>query len=311
MNINQFRPQNFDEFKGKENIKNNLNIFIQSSLNNNTKLDNILLHGLPGTGKTSIAYIVANLLNKKLKIIQGSQLRKNPDLFNFLSLICSNDVVFIDEIHAIGQECFETLYSIIEDGTIDIKIGKENNAKYTRIKMPEFTLIAATTNIGKIPKPLEERFGISFYFGLYHDDEIIEIIKSRCKDLNLVLNDQEIELICNHSKGTPRVAIKLLKRIFDFKTIEPDMEIKQILKQIGSYSLGLETIDFIYLKAFEKGEYLGIKTIASITELDLYTIENKIEPFLIRNNLIIKTPKGRMLTKEAQKILNNLYQEIN
>lgn len=311
MHNNLLRPTTIEDFKGKSQIKKNLKVYVEAALNNAKSLDHILLHGIPGTGKTSLAFIVAKLLNTNIKIIQGSQLKKNVDLLNFLSSVFDNEVIFIDEIHAISTECCETLYSILEDGTIDIKLGVENNAKFTRIQMPKFTLIGATTSIGKISKPLEERFGIFFYFDLYNDDELIEIIQNSCKKLNLDLTYDEQNTICSHSKGIPRIANKIVKRVFDYKSVFKNMSIDNILKEIGIYKYGLDKIDINYLNAINNEGCVGLKTIMSITELDQQTIENRIEPFLIKNKFIQKTAKGRTLTCEGEKLINRLNKEIN
>ena len=207
------RPYNFNEFIGKKNIIDNINTFIKASQLSNKILDHILLYGLPGTGKTTIANIIANELKTKIKVIQGTHLKKNIDLINLISLVNEGDVIFIDEIHAMSLECIETLYSVMEDFSIDIMLGKDNESKSTRIELPKFTLIGATTSIGKLPKPLEERFEISFFFDNYEEEEIIKILKRNCILLELSLSDIQIEKIAHHSKGIPRIANKILKKV--------------------------------------------------------------------------------------------------
>lgn len=301
------RPQTIDEFIGKQNLKENLKTFIQAANARGTCLDHILLHGLAGTGKTTLAIIIANEFNKKLKIVQGTMLKKLSDLINFISMLCENDIIFIDEIHAMSEECMETLYSILEDFAIDITIGKENNQKITRVSLPKFTLIGATTNITKIPKPLEERFGINFFFDLYDYDEISEIIHRTSKLLNLELDANEVQVICENSKGIPRIVNHLIKRIIDFKTIDPKITIKSIFSKLEIFELGLQTIDIKYLKTLAgSDDYIGLRTIASVLELDITFIENKIEPYLLRNEFIKKTNRGRMLTNKGAQYVNNL-----
>ncbi|MGL4950539.1 MAG: AAA family ATPase, partial [Mycoplasma sp.] len=206
MNHKNFRPSSFSEFIGKDQIKQNLLIYINSAKTRNAHLDHILLHGEAGCGKTTLASVIANEFDKKVKVIQGTHLKRTVDLINLISLLCEGDFVFIDEIHAMGEECFETLYSVLEDFAIDISIGKDNNKKTARVKIPEFTLIGATTKLNKIPKPLEERFGINLYLDLYNQTEILEIIKTNCKLLEIDLSDDELDLISCNSKGIPRIA---------------------------------------------------------------------------------------------------------
>lgn len=231
----------------------------------------------------------------------------STDLINFISMLCENDIIFIDEIYATSEECMETLYSILEDFAIDITIGKENNQKITRVSLPRFTLIGATTNITKLPKPLEERFGINFFFDLYDSDEITEIIKRTSKLLNLTLDTAEVQVICENSKGIPRIVNHLIKRIIDFKTIDQKISIKSIFTKLEIFELGLQSIDIKYLKTLAgSDEYIGLRTIASVLELDTTFIENKIEPYLLRNEFIKKTNRGRMLTSKGTHYINNL-----
>lgn len=299
MNQN-IRPLSLDEFVGKKDIKENINIFVESAKKRNECLDHVLLFGSAGLGKTTFANIIANLFNKKLKIIQGTQLKRNIDLINLVSLVNENDIIFIDEIHAISQECIETLYSVLEDFCIDIKIGVDNNQKITRVKIPKFTLIGATTNIDKLPKSLEERFPIFFFFDSYNDNEIKDLLKRTSNIFETELSEEELILITEHCKGVPRIANNLLKRIVDYRLINSNISIRNIIKKLGIYAKGLTDLDIKYLKALlYSDDYIGLKTISSIINTSSDIIENKIEPYLLKLELIKKTNRGRMITKKG------------
>lgn len=299
MNQN-IRPLSLDEFVGKKDIKENINIFVESAKKRNECLDHVLLFGSAGLGKTTFANIIANLFNKKLKIIQGTQLKRNIDLINLVSLVNENDIIFIDEIHAISQECIETLYSVLEDFCIDIKIGVDNNQKITRVKIPKFTLIGATTNIDKLPKSLEERFPIFFFFDSYNDNEIKDLLRRTSNIFETELSEEELILITKHCKGVPRIANNLLKRIVDYRLINSNISIKNIIKKLGIYAKGLTDLDIKYLKALlYSDDYIGLKTISSIINTSSDIIENKIEPYLLKLELIKKTNRGRMITKKG------------
>ena len=308
MKQQSLRPNNFKEFIGKDLIKKNLMVYIKAAKLNHKQLDHCLFCGLPGTGKTSLATIIAKNFNSNLKIVQGNIFQKNIDVYNCILNIHENDILFIDEIHAINQVCYELFYSLMEDFSFDIVIGKDFNTKITRIKVPHFTLIGATTSLSNLPAPFEQRFGIVFYFDSYQIAEIIKIIENGCKKLNLTLKSSDIELIANNSKGIPRIALTILLRVNDYKIVDPKINVAQILTKIGIFKKGLNQNDLKYLEAFINNQkFLGIKTISQITQFDQKFIENKIEPYLIKIKYLIKTNKGRMLSNIAWDFLNQYH----
>lgn len=302
------RPQYLNEFIGKENIKQNLEIFIKSAKTKNIVLDHVLLWGHAGTGKTTLATIIANEMVAKIHYIQGPCLKKPIDIMNSLSLIQKNDIVFIDEIHAIDKSCLEVLYSIMEQFVIDVPIGKDFNTSMTRINVPIFTLIGATTQLGKLPEPLQERFGIQLHLDGYTQSELEKIVELHCQRNNQAISDDDKYLIASYSKGIPRNTIRLTNRFLDYKLLNNDMNAKEIMRNMGLYNLGLTEIDVKYLRILYDNNHtsVGIKSLSQSLSIDAYTIENKLEPFLLLHNLIIKTPSGRILSKNGYEFVKNL-----
>lgn len=306
MKLQSLRPNNLKEFVGKQTLKQNLKTYLKASAINNEPLDHCLFYGLPGTGKTSLAFIIAKEQNANIKIIQGTTIQKNIDIYNFALTIHEKDVVFIDEIHGINKACFELLYSLMEDFSMDITIGKDFNSRTTRIKVPKFTLIGATTSLTKIPKPLEERFGIQFYFEDYSLEEIQTIIANIIKKTNIVLTEEEILAIAKNSKGIPRNALTILSRVIDFKTLDAKANIKHIFKQIGIYENGLNNNDIKYLSCFHENSVIGIKTLSQMTDFEIQFIEEKIEPYLFKNKYVVKTTHGRKILPSGLSIIRKI-----
>ena len=307
MKLQSLRPNSLKEFVGKQTLKQNLKTYLKASAINNEPLDHCLFYGLPGTGKTSLAFIIAKEQKANIKILQGSTIQKNLDVYNFALTIKDNDVIFIDEIHGINKMCFELLYSLMEDFSMDITIGKDFNSKTTRIKVPKFTLIGATTSLAKIPKPLEERFGIQFYFEDYSLDEIKTIIGNAIKKTTITLLDDEIMAIASNSKGIPRNALTILSRVIDFKTLNPKENIKHIFKQIGIFENGLNKNDMKYLSCFASSNgTIGIKTLSQMTDFEIQFIEEKIEPYLFKNKYVVKTTKGRKILPSGLSIIKRI-----
>lgn len=307
MKLLSLRPNSLNEFVGNNNIKHNIQIYLKASHINHEPLDHCLFYGLPGTGKTSMALIIANEQKTKIKIYQGSNIQKNIDIYNIALNIKQNDVIFIDEIHAINKMCFELLYSLMEDFSFDITIGKDFNSKTTRLSVPHFTLVGATTSLTKIPKPLEERFGIIQYFDNYNIDDIAKIIKNACQKIKCCLTKEEIYKIAKNAKGIPRISLNILSRVCDFKLINNKTRIESIFKHIGIYVNGLNNNDVKYLNCFNNySSQIGIKTISQMTNFEVEYIEQKIEPFLFKMKYVTKTSKGRIILPKGKGIIKQL-----
>ncbi|WP_342259241.1 Holliday junction branch migration DNA helicase RuvB [Spiroplasma endosymbiont of Dioctria linearis] len=304
MENNVFRPNSLKEFIGQTNIINNLNIFVKSAQKRNKNLDHILIHGSSGLGKTSLAYLVSKIINKKIYILNGQSLQKPSDIIFPLTSLKENEILFIDEIHSVSKEVFEILYPVLEDNKLNIIVGKEYNSKVVNIKVANFTLVGATTEINKLAEPFKNRFPILFHFQHYSENEIADIIQLNCKKLEIDLNKEVINYISKFCQNTPRVAINLLKRIYDYiitldlKNIDIKI-IKSIFLKLEIYKFGLTNQEISYLKLLYKHSVLGIETIQQVMGLQQQIIIKLIEPILIRNFLVEKTFKGKKITDKA------------
>ncbi|AUM62644.1 Holliday junction branch migration DNA helicase RuvB [Spiroplasma monobiae] len=310
MENNIFRPSCLDEFIGQKNIIDNLNVFVQSAKKRQKNLDHILIYGASGLGKTSLGLLVSKIMNKKIYILNGPSLQKPSDIISPLTAIKENEILFIDEIHSVSKEVFEILYPVLEDNKLNIIIGKDYNSKVVNIKIPNFSLIGATTEINKLATPFINRFPISFHFRHYNEIEISEIIKINCKKLNVNLKEEVINFISKFCQNTPRIAINLLKRIYDYIIISDIKElninlIKDIFNKMEIYDSGLNSQEVLYLKLVNEHNYLGIETIQQVLGLSQQIIIKNIEPILIRNFLIEKTIKGRRITSKGKEWLKN------
>ena len=297
------------DFIGKKEVKDTLQVYIDACNKLNKPLDHCLLYGLPGTGKTTLAKIIANELNTKIKITQGSMVQKPIDVINLLLSLNQNEILFIDEIHAVNKQCFELFYSAMEEGYVDIAIGKDFNSKMARIKLPVFTLIAATTNLGKIPQPLEDRFGIFINMSEYSKTEISDIIKFYGNKLGVIFSDEDLLTLIYASKGIPRIAYKLVRRALDFRLNNKDIQMSEILSKLGIIYEGIDKNDYSYLKLLQNHPTpIGLKTISQTINIDEETIQYKIEPYLLKNEYIIKTSKGRKLTNKGNELIIKINQ---
>lgn len=304
---NNLRPKTFDDYIGQEKLKQAMKLYIKAAKLRDEPVDHILLYGPPGLGKTSLAYVVANEMNKNIKITSGPVLEKSGDLASILTSLEDGDILFIDEIHRLNTSVEEILYPAMEDGEIDILIGKGHAAKSIRIELPRFTLIGATTNAGKLSKPLRDRFGVTHRMDMYTTKELEHIIKRSASIFEIEYEQDAIESMARRSRGTPRLANRLLKRARDYATINGNGKIDAksvsgILNMLEIDEFGLDSMDrSILIKIIENynGGPVGLETLAILLGEDKRTVEEVYEPYLISQGLIKRTHRGRMVTDKA------------
>ncbi|ARU91604.1 Holliday junction DNA helicase RuvB [Spiroplasma clarkii] len=260
------------------------------------------------SGKTSLAYLIAYELSKKIYILNGTALQKPSDIISPLTSIKEGEIIFIDEVHAVSKEVLEVLYPVLEDNKINLIIGKEYNAKIINVNLPQFTLIVATTEINKLTAPFINRFPINFIFASYSIPEISKILAIQSQKMNLNLDAQLFEFLATHCKNNPRIAVNLLKRVHDFLIIEKPVSLnleylKTVLRRLDIYKYGLSSLDLAYLKILKENQSLGLESLKQILNLQYGYILNSIEPNLLVNGLIIKTQKGRQITDRGVLLL--------
>ncbi len=306
------RPNRLKDFIGQKKLKENLSVFIEASKKRQEPLDHILFYGPPGLGKTTLSNIIAHEMNTFIKSTQGPVLEKVGDLAAILTDLEKGDIFFIDEIHRMNHNVEETLYSVMEDFKLDIIIGQGPSAKNIKLDIPKFTLIGATTRAGLLTSPMRDRFGIVHHLDFYDIDDIIIIIKRSAKILNISITDDGAFEIAMRSRGTPRIANRLLKRIRDFAEVKNNGLIDKTIaiessEMLEVDSLGLDKLDrTILLKMIENynGGPVGIETLAILTNEEMDTITDVCEPFLIKEGLLIRTPRGRVVSEKAYKHFN-------
>ncbi|MCD8199111.1 MAG: Holliday junction branch migration DNA helicase RuvB [Phascolarctobacterium sp.] len=306
------RPRLLEEYIGQKQVKDNLSVFIKAAAGRNEALDHVLLFGPPGLGKTTLANIIANELNVNIRVTSGPAIERQGDLAAILTNLGDNDVLFIDEIHRLSKTVEEILYSAMEDYALDIIIGKGPGARSVRLDLPHFTLIGATTRLGSISAPLRDRFGVQCRLEFYKPEELKIIIKRNASEyLKIPVDEEGAREIACRSRGTPRIANRLLKRVRDFVQVRgADVITKDLaseaLEKLEVDGLGLDRNDRRILNTVVKtfnGGPVGIETIAAAVSEETATIEDVIEPYLLQLGLLQRTPRGRMATRETYSYL--------
>lgn len=301
------RPDSIDEYIGQTEVKENLDIFIKAAKMRDEALDHVLLYGPPGLGKTTMAYIIANELGSSIKTTSGPAIEKSGDLAAVLSALEPGDVLFIDEIHRIPRFIEEILYSAMEDFTLDIIVGSDSSSRNIRIDLPPFTLVGATTRAGDLTGPLRDRFGIVSKLNFYTIEELTEIVKRTSRVLDSPIEDNAAIELARRSRGTPRIANRLFKRVRDYALVLGsgviDLKITKIaLDKLKVDNFGLDETDYNLLKSIiEKfnGGPVGIDAIASSIGEERATIEDVYEPYLLQNGFLKRTSRGRIVTEKA------------
>jgi Holliday junction DNA helicase RuvB len=310
------RPTSIQDYIGQSKIKDNLKVFMSAALKREEVLDHVLLYGPPGLGKTTLAHVIANEMKGNIKLVSGPSIEKTGDLAAILSTLNPGDVLFIDEIHRLPRIVEEVLYSAMEDFKISVVIGKDASARSVTLDLPPFTLVGATTRAGDLSAPLRDRFGIVLKLEYYQNDEIQQILERTSRVYQFPIEKEAVFELTLRSRGTPRVANRLFKRIRDFATISEKQIITdkiaiKALEALQVDTLGLDTVDIRYLRGIIerfKGGPVGLEAIAAAIGEEVMTLEDVCEPYLLQIGMINRTPRGRVALERAYKHLKIAYQ---
>ena len=308
---NTIRPESIDEYIGQEDVKENIRVFVEAAKMRNEPLDHVLLYGPPGLGKTTLAFIIAHELGTNIKTASGPSIEKSGDLAAILSSLEPGDVLFVDEIHRMPRYIEEILYPAMEDFSLDIIVGSEGNSRNIKIDLPPFTLVGATTRAGDLSAPLRDRFGITSKLQFYTVEELRDIIKRTARVLDVPITDEAALELAKRSRGTPRIANRLFKRVRDFALVEGNGKVdinitEKALNRLQVDKFGLDRTDHELLLAIIErfnGGPVGIEALSSSIGEEVTTIEDVYEPYLLQTGLLKRTSRGRIATDKAYLVL--------